>query len=51
LVTPCDTFSLKLAKQERINENNKMFKYIVKHEGTTFDDERYYKGKHTNDYY
>jgi hypothetical protein len=30
LATPCDTFALKLAKQERINKNNKMFKYIVK---------------------
>jgi hypothetical protein len=50
LATPCDTFALKLAEQERIKENN-MFKYIVKNEGIVFDHERYYKGKHTNDYF
>jgi hypothetical protein len=43
LASPCDTFALKLAKQERINENNKKIKYIAKNE-------RHYKGKHTNDY-
>jgi hypothetical protein len=44
LATPCDTFAPKLAKQKK-NENNKMFKYIVKNEGIAFDDERHYKGE------
>jgi hypothetical protein len=42
LATPCDKFALKLTKQKRKREKNKILKSIIKDKGIAFANERYY---------